>query len=103
MGKFSMLLFLVAGMVRTASALPPLPAPQVELFLSGATAQDEALENLMRLTSGISGAPNICEPGSLDIYRGKINGTAKRVYYCRTTAAIPGVPAGMRLAVHKSS
>lgn len=102
MGRFSVMLFLSWGFVTTVSALPPTPAPQVELFLAGATAQDEALENLMRLTSG-SGAPNICEPGSLDIYRGRIDGTAKRVFYCRTSAAIAGVPAGTRLAVHKSS
>jgi hypothetical protein len=86
-----------------AVALAPTPGPQVELYLAGSTAQDEALENLMRLTAGISGAPNICEPGTLDIYRGKIDGTAKRTFYCRTSGNVPGLPAGLRLAVHKSS
>lgn len=86
-----------------APALPPTPAPQVELFLSGATAQDEALANLMRLNSGMFSAPNVCEPGTLDIYRGKIDGTAKRVFYCRTSGNVTGLPGGTRLASHKSS
>jgi hypothetical protein len=86
-----------------ALALPPTPPPQVELFISGSSAQDEVLENLLRLASGITGAPNICEPGTLDIYRGTINGTANRVFYCRTTNAVSGLAAGLRLAIYKSS
>ncbi len=86
-----------------AAALPPTPGAEIEVFLSGATAQDEALENLFLLKDGLPGAPNICEPGSLDIYRGEIAGTAKRIYYCRTSGKIAGVAAGKRLALHKSS
>ena len=86
-----------------AEALPPTPAPQIELFISGSTAQDEVLENLLRLSAGVAGAPNLCEPGTLDIYRGTINGTANRLFYCRTTSAVSGVPAGLRLAIYKSS
>lgn len=84
-------------------ALPPAPAPQIELRIAGSTAQDESLENLVRLTSGLSGAPNLCEPGTLDIYRGTINGTGNRAFYCRTSANVPGVTAGLRLAIYKSS
>lgn len=84
-------------------ALPPSPTPQVELFLSGATAQDEALENLMRLKPGIEGARNVCEAGTLDIYRAKIEGVAKRVFYCRASANVAGLAAGTRIAIHKSS
>lgn len=86
-----------------ARALPPSPAPEVELYLTGSTAQDEALENLIRLAPGIPGAPNLCDPNSLDIYRGVINGVAKRVFYCRTSRNAPPVPVGLRLAIHKSS
>ncbi len=86
-----------------AGALPPTPGPQVELVISGSSAQDEALENLLRLSAGIPGAPNLCEPGTLDIYRGTINGTANRVFYCRTSQAVTGLPAGLRLAIYKSS
>ena len=95
----------IASLVAMASAraLPPLPAPQIELFISGSTAQDELLENLIRLTAGLSGAPNVCEPGSLDIYRGNLGGTTDRVFYCRTSANVPGVAAGLRLAIYKSS
>lgn len=87
----------------SAFALPPAPAPQIELRIAGSTAQDESLENLVRLTSGLAGAPNLCEPGTLDIYRGTINGTGNRVFYCRTSANVPGVTAGLRLAIYKSS
>lgn len=86
-----------------ADALPPSPAPQIELFISGSTAQDEALENLIRLTAGIAGAPALCEPGSLDIYRGSLHGTANRVFYCRTSRELSGVVPGTRLAIYKSS
>jgi hypothetical protein len=86
-----------------AWALPPAPGPQLELFLSGSTAQDEALENLLRLGAGIAGAPNLCEPQTLDIYRGIIDGVAKRVYYCRTAGNVRGLPSGLRVAIHKSS
>jgi hypothetical protein len=94
---------LTVALTENVAALPPTPAPEIELFLSGSTAQDEALENLMRLTTGIAGAPNLCQPQSLDIYRGTIGGVAKRVFYCLSAANVEGVPAGRRLAIHKSS
>jgi hypothetical protein len=84
-------------------ALPPAPAPQIELYISGSSAQDEALENLVRLSADIAGAPALCEPGTLDIYRGSLGGTANRVFYCRTSHAVSGVRAGLRLAIYKSS
>jgi hypothetical protein len=86
-----------------AEALPPTPGPQVELYISGSSAQDEALENLIRLSTSTPGVPNLCEAGTLDIYRSSIGGTANRVYYCRTGRNAPGVQAGMRLAIYKSS
>ncbi len=84
-------------------AIPPDQPPEIEVFIAGSTTQDASLENLMRLTSGIPGTPNVCQTGSLDVYRGKINGIEKRVYYCLTSEFIDGVPSGLRLAVHKSS
>jgi hypothetical protein len=87
----------------TAAALPPTPAPQVELYLSGSSAQDEVLENLVRLAEGVADAPALCERGTLDIYRGTLNGTANRVFYCRTSRNIAGIAAGQRLAIYKSS
>jgi hypothetical protein len=86
-----------------AGALPVAPPPQIELYISGSSAQDEALENVIRLPAGIPTAPALCEPGSLDIYRGTIGGTANRVFYCRTSRAIAGVQQGLRLAIYKSS
>jgi hypothetical protein len=92
-----------ASCVPSAWALPPSPAPQIELYLSGSTAQDEAIENLLRLTAGVRGAPNLCQPQTLDVYRGTIGGVEKRAYYCRTADNVPGVPSGLRLVIHKSS
>jgi hypothetical protein len=84
-------------------ALPPTPPPQLELYISGSSAQDEALENLIRLPTGLAGAPALCEAGTLDIYRGTLNGTANRVFYCRTSRQVKSVAAGQRLAIYKSS
>ncbi len=92
-----------AGACSVGSALPPSPGPQVELYISGSTAQDEALENLIRLSAGIPGAPSLCAMGTLDIYRGSIGGTANRVFYCRVGGNVPGIAAGQRLAIYKSS
>jgi hypothetical protein len=84
-------------------ALPPAPPPQLELYISGSSAQDEALENLIRLPTGVAGVPALCEAGTLDIYRGMLSGTANRVFYCRTSQQVKGVAAGQRLAIYKSS
>jgi hypothetical protein len=93
----------LGGMSSVATALPPTPAPQVELYISGSSAQDEALESLIRLSEGIAGVPSLCEKGTLDIYRGSIKSTANRVFYCRTSRNVPGMAAGLRLALYKSS
>ncbi|HVN44294.1 MAG TPA: hypothetical protein VMT66_03505 [Steroidobacteraceae bacterium] len=84
-------------------ALPPTPPPQLELYISGSSAQDEALENLIRLPTGVAGAPALCETGTLDIYRGTLGGTVNRVFYCRTSQQVKGVAAAQRLAIYKSS
>jgi hypothetical protein len=91
------------GAAPPVGALPATAAPQIELYISGSSAQDEALENLIRLPADITGAPALCEPGTLDIYRGTIAGTANRVFYCRTSHAVSGVKPGLRLAIYKSS
>jgi hypothetical protein len=102
-GAAALAAIVAAAAATQAFALPQSETPDIELYLSGSTAQDEVLENLLRLNAGIEGAPNICEPGTLDIYRGTIAGTGKRLYFCRTSDRIPGVAAGRRLAIHKSS
>jgi hypothetical protein len=85
-----------------AEALPPTPAPQIELYLSGSSAQDEALENLIRLPGGV-GAPALCQAGTIDIYRGALHGTANRVFYCAASGSVTGISLGERLAIYKSS
>ncbi len=99
----TLLLSCCLGASLSALALPPDEAPEIELFISGSSAQDESLENLMRLTDGHDGTPNICQSGTLDVYHGTIDGVRKRVFYCLTSDRLDGVTAGKRLAVHKSS
>jgi hypothetical protein len=94
---------LLGGISSASVALPPTPAPQIELYISGSSAQDEALENLIRLSGSVPGTPALCETGTLDIYRGNISGTANRVYYCRTTRKAARIAPGQRLAICKSS
>lgn len=89
--------------IAPALAVPPLPGPEIELYLTGATAQDESLENLMRSGADGQNRTNVCQAGTLDIYRGRVDGVGKRVFYCKTSGNIQGVRPGLRLAVHKSS
>ncbi len=93
----------ITALVLATCALGSPPSPQIELYLSGSSAQDEALENVIRLAGGAAGAPNLCEPGTLEIFRGAIGGTANRVFVCQTSGRVAGVPAGQRLAIYKSS
>lgn len=90
----------LAGLVTgTALALPAsqynaTPGDTLDVFISGASAQDEALERLLR---------NTCVSGTLDIYRA---GGNQRVLFCRiSNATVPGFPggAGQKVAVHKTS
>lgn len=97
------LLTLSLWLALPAYALPPDRQPEIELYITGSSAQDESLENLMRLVSDDDRSPTICQAGTLDIYRGSIDGTRKRVYTCLTSERLPGIPSGTRLAVHKSS
>ena len=97
----------------SAYALPPsdytaAPAP-LDIYYSGATATDTALENaFLETTAGV------CAPGTIDIYRITATNRGNRVTFCRVTAAqVPGFPAsnivggvetgGTKVAFHKES
>lgn len=77
-------------------------APELEVFVSGASAQDVGFENSFRVGT--------CQPGTLDIYRAGAPGN-NRVIYCRIDGTlgdgfgISGFPAapGLRVAIYKSS
>jgi hypothetical protein len=96
LGIFSLLLL----MPRLSEALPlseyhAQKDDTLDLFVSGSSAQDNTLEQLFRF---------ICESNSLDIYRS--NGGNVRLLFCRTprgAGAVPGFPAGQKVAFHKSS
>lgn len=89
----------LAGVVSSAAfALPAsqynsTPGDTLDVFVSGASAQDGALERLFR---------NSCDAGTLDIYRA---GSNQRVLFCRiSNAGVAGFPvAGQKVAIHKTS
>ena len=102
---FSLTSIAAVGLLISASAngTPASQAADIEVFLSGSSAQDESLESLMRMRSDLPGIPSVCETDTLDVYRGRIDGVRKRVFLCTTSGHMPGVPGGLILAVHKSS
>lgn len=89
---------LAGAVTSTAFALPATdynatPGDTLDVFVSGASAQDGALERLFR---------NSCDAGTLDIFR---DGSNQRVLFCRiSNAGVPGFPvAGQKVAIHKTS
>lgn len=90
---------LAAGLAMPASALPLNQynaADTLDVYVSGASAQDNALELLFR---------RLCEANTLDIYRGP-SGSNQRMMFCRISSAkVPGFPAapGQKVMFHKSS
>ena len=91
------LISVIASLVAAsaAHAIPPDEPPEIEVFVAGSAGQDSSLESLMRLTAGVPGTPNVCQTGTLDIYRGMIDGVKKSVFYCLTSEHVDGVPAGI--------
>jgi len=86
-----------------AWSFPATEAPDLRLYIAGSSAQDRLIEGLLRLRDDLDDAPALCATGTLDIYQGSAGGTRQRVFLCRTANAIPGVPAGKKLALFKSS
>lgn len=89
----------VAGIALSAQAfaLAPTETPDLELFISGASAQDKALAALVT---------TLCTSGDLDRYRDNANpsslGKAHTSYFC-TMGATAGLPAGTKVLLHKRS
>jgi len=101
LGLFASLLLTMAG--ASAATDTTHKAPDLQLFIAGSSAQDGALENLMRIKAGLEGTPNLCTEGSLRVYRAEIDGVRKRLFTCLSSDRVPGIPGNIRLAVHKSS
>lgn len=92
-----------------AFALPPgnwtnNPATTLNVYYSGATATDNALENLL-----IAGTGGVCQDNanpadpSIDIFRVTTSNQGQRVIFCDVRAGVPGLTAGTDLAFHKES
>ncbi len=64
----------------SAYALPPTETPDVEIFMSGASAQDNNIEALFR---------QLCVAGTLDIFRDNSPspGSAHRAFFCNVDSA----------------
>ena len=78
-----------AALVSTSAfALTPATTPDVEIFMSGASAQDKGIAGLFE---------NLCEPGTLDTYKdnGSTPGKAHTAYFCEVNPAniTGGLPA----------
>lgn len=99
-----------------AFALPPasIDSSVVNLYVSGATATDNAFENMARLTTGgyCQVDANAAHDGTnttttLDIYyvKTKTNSgsTLQRVMFCNAASGISNVAAGTKIAVFKES
>ncbi|MHA7817975.1 MAG: hypothetical protein ACX93N_15990 [Pseudohaliea sp.] len=94
------ILVLVAA---SAWGFPAEEAPDLRLYIAGSSAQDRLIEGLLRLRDDLPDTPALCAAGTLDVYQGRAGGSRQRVFLCRTTDAIPGIAAGLRLALFKSS
>lgn len=97
----SLLALLLAPAV--ARGVPASETPALRLYLAGSSAQDSLIEGLLRLRDDLPETPALCVRGSLDIYQGIVAGTRQRAYLCQTADAVPGIPAGLTIAVFKSS
>ena len=90
---------------QSAFAIAPNIAPEIEIFMAGASAQDRALRGLMLSLCGKGAAP-IGNNGDLDIY----TTSGHTAYYCTLTSAqIPGLSVNgaavtqARVLLHKRS
>ena len=81
------------GLAGQAAALPlsAYDGTTLDVYISGASAQDQGLEGMMR---------RLCSTGTLDIYRA----SNQRMMFCTmTSAVVPAFGAGKKVMVHKSS
>lgn len=93
-------LMAVAAGNASALALSTIDGSEVKLYVSGATATDNAFANLARLKS-LSGG--LCQDGTLDSYEYSVNGTVnQRLNYCMSSGN-GGIAANLRIMIAKES
>lgn len=93
----------LAGFSQGAFALVPSTTPDLEIFMSGASAQDKAITALFNNLCG-SSAP-VGHPADLDIFRsaGSTPGKDHSAYFCTLTAAQTGLAVDKKVLFHKRS
>lgn len=91
----------VAGLTLAgqAAALTPADSVDIEIFISGASAQDNNIEAL---------ASDLCVANTLDVYYDTANpakpGAAYRAFFCEVNAAeVPGLGANANMLIYKRS
>lgn len=85
----------LAGFSQGAFALAPSVTPDIEIFMSGATAQDKALKNIF--------TTNLCNPATLHIYK-STNLTDHQAFFCTIPAnAVAGITVDKNVLFHKRS
>lgn len=77
----------IMGFSQTAFALAPTTTPDLEIFMSGATAQDKGIAALF---------DNLCDAGTLDVFKDNdkagSEGKAHSAYFCTLSSAnVPGL------------
>lgn len=109
-------LFKCAPAIAAFAALPVFADPpgdfggsEVQLYISGATAQDELLLSFVRINDDTTASlPELCVPGSLDVYDGTVNGVSQRAYFCTTSDAVTFnsntvIPSGSEIVIYKEA
>ncbi len=80
---------------QSALAILPSVTPEIEIYMSGATAQDKALRNLF--------TTNLCAAGTLHVYK-VANLKDHAAYYCTITGGtVPGIATDKKVLFHKRS
>ncbi len=85
----------LAAFSQGAFALLPSTTPDIEIFMSGATAQDKALKNIF--------STNLCDPATLHVYK-STNLTDHAAYFCTIPAnTVAGITVAKNVLFHKRS
>ena len=85
----------LAGFSQGAFALAPSVTPDIEIYMSGATAQDKALKNIFDT--------NLCSAATLHVYK-STNLTDHAAYFCTILAnTVSGITVNKNVLFHKRS
>jgi len=99
---------LLVGALAASSAYAVTPSQVTaanRLYISGATATDNALATLF-LRAGTASAPAVCKSGTIDVYidsAAPVTGSHNKAILCTLNQAVGGIPANTNVAFLKES